>query len=59
MVNRMIKCTECKYACHDWRNKENPGLYCSNEYTDYFGCNIILMIGCEEGEKNDNHTGKV
>lgn len=55
----MIKCIECKYACRDWRNKENQGLYCGNEGSNYFGYNIILMIGCEEGEKDDNNTGKI
>lgn len=58
-VSRMIKCTECKHACHDWTNKDNTGLYCGNEYSDYFGYNIALMIGCKEGEKDDNNTGKI
>ena len=49
----MIKCIECKYARHDWRNKDNPDLYCGNEYSDYFGYNIALMNGCEEGEKDE------
>ena len=49
----MIKCTECKYACFDWVNKDNStDLYCGNEYSDYFGYNIIMMDGCEEGEQN-------
>lgn len=54
MVNRMAKCTECKHACHDWTNKDNTtDLYCGNEYSDYFGYNITLMDGCEEGETNE------
>lgn len=49
----MIKCTDCKYACPDWVNKDNPtGLYCGNEYSDYFGYNITLMSGCEEGAQD-------
>jgi hypothetical protein len=47
---QMTKCSECKYSKKDWTNPNNPDHYCSNQYSDYYGYNIIFMQGCDDGE---------
>ena len=49
---RMI-CGECKYSKRDWTNPQNTDYYCSNEYSDAYGCNTMYTDGCEEGEPNE------
>ena len=45
-----MNCNECKYFEYDEYDKEN---YCSNEDSDYFGCECSPFDECEDGEKRD------
>ena len=52
----MTKCNECKYSKKDRTNPNNPDRYCSNQYSDYYGYNIISCKDAMMGRRRNDKT---